>query len=189
MIRAVLYDLGDVFFEAHHWRQWMHQALCDRQCIRGSFAEFYWTYERVLQPVYEGRRPYEEALRGFVNSLGLPDPDTFVETAFARKVHLEKTRTLYDGVMETLDRLQQNGVTNVVVSDNEMSGEQLRATVLDRYDLNPRIAQVVTSFDAGVRKPHPAVFAHALQLAGCSKSEAVFVGHDADELTGAREYG
>lgn len=189
MVRAVLYDLGDIFFEAHHWRMWMHRTLRDRGFVTGSFAEFYWSYEDILRPVYEGRRSYEHAYHDFITSLGVPDVEAFVAESFAVKHRFEVTRTLYDGVRETLTDLRASGIANVVVSDNELSADDLRRRVLSRFGLNQLIDAVVTSLDAGVRKPARGIFQRALRLADRDRHEAVFVGHDADEIAGANAFG
>ncbi|MDX9856797.1 MAG: HAD-IA family hydrolase [candidate division Zixibacteria bacterium] len=189
MIRAVLYDLGDIFFEAHHWRQWMYHRLTELGHVTGSFANFYWSYERALQPVYEGSDTYDSAFRSFVYSTGMKDPETFIEESYQEKRRFEAIRELYPGVRETLHRLKRDGIANVVVSDNELTGERVRAEILSRFDLNPLIESVVTSHDTGCRKPDPAIYRIALETVGCHVTEAVFVGHDADEIEGANRLG
>jgi len=48
----------------------------------------------------------------------------------------------------------------------------------------------VSSAGAGVRKPDPAIFAPALELAGCRPDEALHVGDTAEEdVAGARAAG
>jgi putative hydrolase of the HAD superfamily len=49
---------------------------------------------------------------------------------------------------------------------------------------------VVTSAGSGVRKPDPAIFAAALELAGCGADEAVHVGDTvAEDIAGAEAAG
>jgi putative hydrolase of the HAD superfamily len=49
---------------------------------------------------------------------------------------------------------------------------------------------VVTSAGAGARKPDPAIFARALELAGCEAAEALHVGDTAvEDVEGARAAG
>jgi HAD superfamily hydrolase (TIGR01549 family) len=62
--------------------------------------------------------------------------------------------------------------------------------VLARCELDGSLDGVVTSAEVGARKPDPAIFAAALELAGCAPDEAVYVGDTPDEdLAGARAAG
>ena len=45
------------------------------------------------------------------------------------------------------------------------------------------------SSEVGIRKPYPEIYRRALEQAGVSAAEAIFVGHAADELAGAQALG
>jgi putative hydrolase of the HAD superfamily len=62
--------------------------------------------------------------------------------------------------------------------------------VLDRCGLAPLLDGVVSSAEAGALKPDPAIFALALDLAGCEPEEALHVGDTVEEdVEGARAAG
>ena len=62
--------------------------------------------------------------------------------------------------------------------------------VLERCGLGGALDGVVSSAEAGVRKPDPAIFAPALELAGCAPAEALYVGDTpAEDLPAARGAG
>jgi FMN phosphatase YigB (HAD superfamily) len=48
---------------------------------------------------------------------------------------------------------------------------------------------IISSMDMGVRKPDPKLYLAALTQLGLSADQAVFVGHRASELAGARAVG
>ena len=74
----------------------------------------------------------------------------------------------------------------VVVSNWDVSLED----VLTRLGLAPLLDGVVSSARAGARKPSPAIFAHALQLAGVPPERTVHVGDSVEEdVRGARRAG
>ena len=74
----------------------------------------------------------------------------------------------------------------VVVSNWDVS---LHA-VLDRLELSPYLDGVVTSAEAGARKPATAIFEQALAIAGAGARDAVHVGDSLDEdVAGARAAG
>ncbi len=76
-----------------------------------------------------------------------------------------------------LAALRADGLRLICVSNWDVSlGE-----VLERCGLGGRLDGIVTSAGTGVRKPDPAIFTSALELAGCSADEAVHVGDTVEE--------
>jgi putative hydrolase of the HAD superfamily len=74
----------------------------------------------------------------------------------------------------------------VVVSNWDVSLNE----VLRRLELAPLLDGIVTSAGAGARKPAPAIFARALELAGARPEEAIHVGDSLEEdVAGARAAG
>lgn len=84
-----------------------------------------------------------------------------------------------------LDRLRADGVRLVCVSNWDCG----LGAVLERVGLASRFDGIVASALAGARKPDPAIFAPALEIAGCSATEAIHVGDTIDDVEGARGAG
>jgi putative hydrolase of the HAD superfamily len=85
-----------------------------------------------------------------------------------------------------LAELRGMGIRLVCVSNWDVS----LPSVLDRCGLAQGLDAVVTSAVAGARKPDPAIFAAALELAGCEPGEALHIGDTEDEdVQGARAAG
>ncbi len=189
MKKAVLYDMGDIFFESHFWRKWMWESLSDQSAFEGAFKDFYEYYERVLEPVYDGRIRYKDAYEAFVVGLKLKDPQGFIKDSFEKKLYYETHRDLYPGVQDTLAKIQAAGVKNIVITDNESGEEKIRETILKRFGLNDYIDYVYSSKELEKRKPHPDVFQHVLDKHGLQKNEVYFVAHDQDEIDGAIDFG
>lgn len=78
---------------------------------------------------------------------------------------------------DALGALRRRGLKVVCVSNWDVSLPE----VLERCGLDGQFDGVVTSAGTGVRKPDPAIFAAALELAGCSADEAVHVGDTLEE--------
>jgi putative hydrolase of the HAD superfamily len=78
------------------------------------------------------------------------------------------------------------GVRVIVVSNWDVS----LLEVLERVGLAPLVHATVTSAAIGARKPAPAIFHHALALAGVAPSAALHVGDSlAEDVAGARACG
>jgi putative hydrolase of the HAD superfamily len=89
----------------------------------------------------------------------------------------------YDDVRPALSDWRARGLRLVVVSNWDVSLHD----VLARIGLAPLLDAVVTSAEAGARKPAPAIFERALRLAGVRPREAVHAGDSAEEdVAGAR---
>src|SRR5581483_788341 len=61
---------------------------------------------------------------------------------------------------------------------------------LKRADINQYFTWVVTSVEAGYRKPHPEFFSFALGKCGLKKNDVLFVGNQLNtDIQGAVDYG
>lgn len=91
----------------------------------------------------------------------------------------------YPDAGPALDALRDGGLRLVCVSNWDCE----LATVLERVGLAARFDAIVASALAGSRKPDPAIFARALELAGCSADQAIHVGDSGEDVAGAEAAG
>jgi putative hydrolase of the HAD superfamily len=93
----------------------------------------------------------------------------------------------YPEVPGVLAALRERGTAIVVVSNWDVSLHD----VLERTRLRPLVDAVVTSAEFGAAKPDPAIFAHALELAGgVAPGDAVHAGDSVQaDVEGARAAG
>ncbi len=92
----------------------------------------------------------------------------------------------YPDAAPALQRLRDRGQRLVAVSNWDCS----LSSVLERCGLGEMLDGAVSSAVAGARKPDPAIFAPALQLAGCGPEEALHVGDTpGEDVAGARAAG
>ena len=93
---------------------------------------------------------------------------------------------LYDDVLPNMKKLKKRGlilglITNIYKDVDAM---------LHKLGLDPYLDFVVTSTEVGVDKPEPPIFLAALERAGVSAQEAVFVGDQYEtDVVGARGVG
>ena len=111
----------------------------------------------------------------------LPPADGLVDALLA-SLHFR----LYPDVLPALGDYRARRLRIVVVSNWDVS---LHA-VLRRLRVTPMVDGIVTSAEAGARKPAPAIFELALERAGIPARNAVHVGDSFDEdVAGARSAG
>jgi putative hydrolase of the HAD superfamily len=92
----------------------------------------------------------------------------------------------YSDVPGSLHALRDRGLKLVVVSNWDASLHD----VLERLDLAPLFAGVLTSAETGERKPAPGMFERALRLVATDPARAIHVGDSlAEDVLGARAAG
>jgi len=92
----------------------------------------------------------------------------------------------YPEVPDVLRALRARGARLVVVSNWDVSLHD----VLDRTGLSTLVDGAVSSAEFGAAKPDPAIFAHALEVAGAGPHDALHVGDSVEaDVEGARAAG
>jgi putative hydrolase of the HAD superfamily len=108
-----------------------------------------------------------------------------------REVSVEKMMSAirfraFDDARPTLDGLRSAGMRLICVSNWDVSLPE----VLSQCGLKDALDGIVTSAGSGFRKPDPAIFMAALELAGCGADEAIHVGDTvAEDVAGAGSAG
>lgn len=188
-IKAILFDLGDIFFEAHYWRKYVWKRLRAANVFHGSFTDYYLLYDKFLIPAYRGDIAYNDCLMSFLLRVGVKDAQNLFAEIMAKKIEFENSRKLFRCVKKTLEQLKRIGIQNYVLTDNELSGDEVRHRILERYHINHLLEKVVSSCDIGYLKSDPRAFLKTLSIIGSAKSTALFVGHDRDEISSAKKAG
>ncbi|MFN2220499.1 MAG: HAD family hydrolase [Anaerolineae bacterium] len=92
------------------------------------------------------------------------------------------------GVREALAALKERGFLLGIVTDTIYPLER-KMRWFDALGIAELIDVISCSTVVGTYKPDPAIYLDALQQAGLTPAESVFVGHDAEELDGACKVG
>lgn len=185
---AVVFDMGDVLFDATAWRRAITRYL-QRAAVEIDYPQLCRRWEAKLVDVYLARREYWEAFRELMADFQLEDDRLEEAVAFAqRKAAQSESRTLFDGVAETLARLKAMGLKLAVLSDTESRESRVRRRLAD-LGIEDCFHAVVSSVDVGHVKPDPRAYAAAMARLNVTPAETIFVGHDAEELEGAMRAG
>lgn len=189
MFQCMIFDVGDILYDATYWRRWLTSAINERG-IPLTYEQLVVDWERLLVPVYTGHLPYWSQLDRLLSKYGLTQIEKEQLTSEAR----HQAQIAKDGrvplplVPETLARLHESKVVLVALSDNE-SGEKSVRETLQQLTIEPYFAAVLSSRDLGFAKPHPRAFDAAVRASSISQELCAFVGHDIDELEGAKHFG
>lgn len=189
-IEGLLLDTCNVLYDATGWRRWLLQVL-RRFGLHSHYRSLFYVWEKdYLHPVFRGQRDFCDALRTFLQALGLSrgQIEEVAAACQARRIRWEADTRLLPGVKSTLQRLSSTGFPLAVVSNSEYPSHLLRQR-LERMGLQGLLTAVVSSRDLGRVKPDPICYQTALMALGLPAGAAAFVGDDADELAGAAQVG
>jgi putative hydrolase of the HAD superfamily len=114
------------------------------------------------------------------------EPNLVIALSESYIEHLSDFNHLFPYAIETLEHLQETYQLHLIT--NGFRGVQYRKMKSSRI-IN-FFKTVTTSEDVGVKKPDPAIFNHALDLAKASNNESVMIGDNLEaDIEGAEKVG
>jgi len=99
---------------------------------------------------------------------------------------LPNNNKLFEGAYEILDHLYPNYKLHIITNGfNEVQYKKLENSGLSKY-----FDKIITSEDAGVKKPNPIIFEYALNKAKATSKESIMIGDNWEaDIMGAIENG
>ncbi len=95
-------------------------------------------------------------------------------------------RHLYDGTTRVLEYLQQKYTLHIITN----GFEEVQHKKLEHSGLNKYFTHVITSEDAGFKKPDINIFRYACAIAGANEADSLMIGDDVDvDIIGAAAAG
>lgn len=133
-----------------------------------------------------GYRPVERPHDIAANLMWKMPPSLDEVTAHWNR-HFPSLAVATDGAVEALERLQTLGIVLGLVTNGTVRSQGQK---LDVLGLRGYFHVIVVSEAVGVKKPHPAIFQHALAGVGIPAEHAWFVGdHPENDILGASRAG
>jgi putative hydrolase of the HAD superfamily len=184
-IHALIFDAGDILY----YRP-------DRGAIFSAFLKDLGLelspnhnhQKKVIEyKAYRGEINHDEYREAIVGLYGITQPE---QVARGKQALIDDDANIafFDGVPETLHALKEEGYLLAIITDtaNPISS---KLSWFERGGFGHVWDAIISSMDVGVRKPDPKLYHTALSQLGLTANQAVFVGHRASELAGARAVG
>ena len=186
MVQAILFDLFETLItESRDPPSGVSSLAPEFECAREAFRA-QWKARRPA--VTAGRLSFRDALRDITNTLG-----GHADEVTLRRICDDRVRTKARAfaqidplVLTTIDHLRSRGLHLGVISNcfAEDVVEWPQSSLASRFDCT------LFSFEAGLAKPHPAIYLEATRRLGVSASDTWFIGDGQDnELLGAERAG
>ncbi|HET6596916.1 MAG TPA: HAD-IA family hydrolase [Anaerolineales bacterium] len=184
-IRALIFDAGDVlYFRPQRGRYF---AAFLKELGLEPDPNYAQQKKAIQQQAYRGQITHEEYREAIVGIYGLTQPH-LVERGKQALIDDDGNVAFFEGVPETLHQLKQRGYLLGIVTDTANSiSAKLRW--FERGGFGNVWDSIISSMDIGTRKPDPKIYQAVLQQLGLPPEQAIFVGHKASELAGARDVG
>ncbi len=178
--KAVFFDVDfTLIYPGPTFRGEGYQGFCARYGMDVDPAKF----ERAVTsaaPLLDGPddMPYDAEIfiaytQHIIEQMGGRGPNL---TACAREIYDEWAACqhfeLYDDVPDVLQRLTASGIRIGLISNTH----RCLASFQTHFELQGLISATVSSSKHGLMKPHPSIFAAALQLVSVDPQDAVMVG-------------
>jgi len=176
-IEMLLFDLGGVLveFAGNDAVIKLTSGKLDREAARRFWLDSPW-----IEKLETGHCTPQEFAIGVINDLHI-DMDT--ETFLREFVSWEKGP--YPGALDLLDQLAQCYTLACLTNNNELHWNALN----DMCGITGKFTKCYTSYQLGLKKPHPQVFSYVLKDCGFSADKIVFFDDNPECIEGARQAG
>jgi HAD superfamily hydrolase (TIGR01509 family) len=187
--RALLIDFGGTLFLPLDTEQWV-TAAARKASIELDDGDHGRLASLIDNGFRTSRRPgsdlspaaHRQSLLPVFESLGIGK--ALAEALYDLQMADEFWR-LRNGASELLRRASEQGIRVIIVSNIPWDLRPLFAS----SGLSDHIHEYVFSYEVGVEKPGKLIFERALAIAGCAPAEALFVGDDSVNDSGALQLG
>lgn len=185
-IRAVLFDAGDIlYYRKKRGNRKLESFLIELDLDPRKIVS---SEKRDLQlQSHRGEINQDEFYEAVLHLYGVTKPE---HIARGKQIMFEEDNAIliFPGVPETLHSLKDKGFMLGVITDTAQK-LSLKLDWFERGGFGNVWDSVISSWEIGASKPNPLIYHVALDQLGLSAEEAVFVGHKAYELDGARAVG
>jgi putative hydrolase of the HAD superfamily len=184
-IQALIFDAGDILYFRPQRGSEFATFLAD--CGLSVNPNHRQQKKEIEYQAYRGLITHDEYRETIVRLYGIDQPELITRGKQAL-IDDDSNVQFFEGVSETLWALKKQGFLLSIVTDTANS-ISTKLKWFERGGFGHVWDSIISSMDIGTRKPDPLIYQAALQQLGVTHDQAVFVGHRASELEGARTVG
>lgn len=200
MIKAVLFDLDDTLYRE---RDFVEQAFCHAAVFFAGYLEErrkkFREQEKNAEDVLHSESPeaLTEQMLGLMEQEGRGEifnrlcerygADIPVQELVRIYRETEPTLSLYPDGEAFLSLLKEKNILTGLITDGNAEVQHRKIRALGLYK---RLDVVLASYDLGLSKPDPEVYAYCGEKLGCAPAEMVYIGDNPlKDFIGARKLG
>jgi putative hydrolase of the HAD superfamily len=184
-IRAILFDAGDILYFRpdgnQHFKSFLNEIGLENKKVHDG------EIQNLKEQAFLGLITQDQFQEALVRLYGVQAPEQIEHGKRALQEDDENIQ-FFNGVRETLVELKKMGYLLGVITDTA-NPIHVKLRWFDNGGFVHVWDSIISSQEVGMQKPAPQIYAAALQQLGLSANQAVFVGHDDEELKGAHAAG
>ena len=185
ILRALLFDAGDILYFRPERGRKLQEFLKESGIADKTIPEA--TVKPFRQQAFHGFITQDDFQESVLRLYGVTDQEQIALGKLAMQED-ENNIQFFEGVRETLIALKAKGYRLGIITDTA-NPLHVKLKWFENGGFVHVWDSIISSQDLGIQKPAPDIYAAALQQLGLSACQAVFIGHDVDELEGARLVG
>jgi putative hydrolase of the HAD superfamily len=184
-IRAMLFDAGDILYfrpnRGHKITAFLEELALNIEDIPQAKKQ------SIVHQAYQGQIDQDQYREAILRMYGVTQPE---QVKRGKRILDEDENNIqfFDGVRKTLLALKAMGYLLGVVTDTA-APVHVKLSWFERGGFGHIWDSIISSAELGICKPDPQIYQAALGQLGLHPAQAVFVGHNASELEGARAVG
>lgn len=126
-------------------------------------------------------------LKDSFDKIGADISDEVIELLSEEYIrYLADHNDLFEGALEILEYLQEKYTLHIITN----GFDEVQHRKINQSGLSPFFRNIITSEAVGVKKPHPAIFEHALDTSGASAHSSMMIGDNYEaDILGAKKVG
>lgn len=178
-LRAAFFDVGDTLVEGWdpHYRVRVREALAQHYGERDWFDGFLGAELEPADHDVPWRQETLAIMERWLREQHVPlDGIDLDRVRSICSLPLDTVAHLTEGAADALRWCKASGLVVVLVTNTLWRGDDEVREDWRRFGLDDAVDAVASSHSVGWRKPHPAMFERALELAGARPEEAFMVG-------------
>jgi putative hydrolase of the HAD superfamily len=185
-IKAILFDAGDILYHRPEKYKEFGEFLQSLK-LSPEYDRVMVEKESLAHKAYRGQISQDHYREAIVRLCGVTQPD-LVERGKKILDDEDNNISFFDGIPETLKKLKEQGYLLGVITDTA-SPLHVKLNWFERGGFGDVWDSIISSKELGARKPESQLYLAALHQLGLTAQQAIFVGHKAIELDGARSVG
>lgn len=183
-IKAFMFDAGDILYYRPRRGVYFKEYLAKHGLtLNGNNPR----RQELKQLAYNGDISREDYFRELIRSYGITEEQS-IDEGIALLSSADDDILFFNGVYDTLNELKKRGFFLGIITDSAVPVSK-KLSWFNKGGFENVWDSYISSQEIGVQKPDPKIYLAALEQLGLKPDQAAFVGHNAEELEGARAIG
>ncbi len=194
-INHIFFDLDHTLWDFETNSDIAFKTIFQKHKVNASLEKFLNYYRGINQyywKLYREERVSKADLRygrlkDTFNKINVAVDDCLIENLASDYIDvLPNSNLLFEGAHDILQHLQHNYQLHIITNGfNEVQYKKIEKSDLTKY-----FSTIITSEDAGVKKPNPIIFQYALAQTNAAPKESIMIGDNWEaDIMGAKKAG